>query len=403
MIKEIDFEKTKETKSLNIQGSLKLFNVVKVPLTELKYNRLNDRIATWISEYENENGNGEFPDNQEEFNSIIEGFIYDSNSKQLNKTKTSIKNFGQMEAAVVLGNGIIVDGNRRFTALRKLSREGEGQQFNYIKAVIIPDEQYTSKEIKTMELNLQHAKENPVDYDPIDNLVGIYRELVGPNKQYNPKEYAHEVDEKESTIKKYMAVSQLMVDYLEYIHRPMQFYIARQQKLDGPLNEIYRILKSKKIDPEDVNDIKDVLFASLLVLDGDVTRRVRDLKEVVEDKHSLDSLMDDIDDDLDRVEDSFDDEDINAAGPAEEKEIKKTVEVPDDIRKSLSEKVENQIDRKRIDDAQNVPIAKLNQSYNYISDVNSDAVSRMSDNDIDKIQKLLNQIDQKVKALREVL
>ncbi|WP_334333626.1 hypothetical protein [Companilactobacillus sp. HBUAS59544] len=402
MLKETDFELTKETKNLNIQGTLKLFHVVKIPLDELKYNRLNDRIATWISEYENEHGDGEFPEDQEEFNSIIEDFIYNSNTKQLNKTKTSIKNFDQMEAAVVLSNGIIVDGNRRFTALRKLSRDGEGQRFNYLKAVIIPNEQYTSKEIKTMELNLQHAKENPVDYDPIDNLVGIYRELVGPDKQYNPKEYAHEVDEKESVIKKYMAVSQLMVDYLEYIHRPKQFYIARQQKLDGPLNEVYRILKSKKIDPEDLNDVKDVLFASMLVLDGDVTRRVRDLKGVVENKDSLDSLMDDIDEDLDRVEDSFDDadEEINESN---EKEIKKTVEIPDDIRKSLNDKVENQINRKRIDDAQNVPIAKLNQSFNYISDVNPSAVSRMNEKDIDTIKKLLNQIDQQVKAIKEVL
>jgi len=403
MLKEEDFEATKETKSLNIQGTLKLFHVVKIPLNDLKYNRLNDRIATWISEYENEKDNGEFPDDQEEFNSIIENFIYNSNSKQLNKTKTSIKNFDQMEAAVVLSNGIIVDGNRRFTALRKLSRDGEGQQFNYLKAVIIPDKQYTSKEIKTMELNLQHAKENPVDYDPIDNLVGVYRELVGPDKQYNPKEYAHEVDEKESVIKKYMAVSKLMVEYLEYIHRPMQFYIARQQKLDGPLNEIYRILKSKKIDPEDLNDVKDVLFASLLVLDGDVTRRVRDLKEVVEDKHSLDSLMDDVDDDLDRVEDSFDDADIDADGSDDKGEIKKTVEVPDDIRKNINDKVENQINRKRIDDAQNVPIAKLNQSYNYISDVNPDAISRMNESDTDTIKKLLNQIEQQVKVIKDAL
>lgn len=402
MLKETDFEATKETKNLNIQGTLKLFHVVKIPLNELKYNRLNDRIATWISEYENEHGDGEFPENREEFNSIIEDFIYNSNTKQLNKTKTSIKNFDQMEAAVVLSNGIIVDGNRRFTALRKLARDGEGQKFNYLKAVIIPNEQYTSKEIKTMELNLQHAKENPVDYDPIDNLVGIYRELVGPEKQYNPKEYAHEVDEKESVIKKYMAVSQLMVDYLEYIHRPKQFYIARQQKLNGPLNEIYLILKSKKIDPEDLNDVKDTLFASMLVLDGDVTRRVRDLRKVVEDKHSLDLLMGDIDEDLDRVEDSFDnaDEEFNES---DEREIKKTVEVPDDIRKSLSDKIENQINRKRIDDAQNVPIAKLNQSFNYISDVNPSAVSRMDEKDTDTIKKLLNQIDQQVKAIKEVL
>lgn len=404
MLQESSFEPTEETKNLNIKGELKLFNVVKIPLTELKYNRLNDRIATWISEYENENG--QFPDDQEQFNKIIEDFIYNSKPDALTSTKNNIEHFGQMEAAVVLSNGIIVDGNRRFTALRKLSREGVGQQFNYIKAVIIPDTKYTTKEIKTLELNLQHAKENPVDYDPIDNLVGIYRDLLAPDHQFDPKEYAHEVDEKPNTIKKYMGVAQLMVDYLDYIHRPMQFYIARQQKLDGPLNEVYRILNSKKIDPEDLNDVKDILFASLVSLDGDVTRKVRELKEVMEDKRSLDSLKDSVDDNLDNLEDSFDDfetVDDDANEKENAKPTSKTVEIPDHIRESINEKLESHVDRKKVNDAQKAPIVGLNKSYNFISDVNPDAVARMSEEDVEKIEQLLDQIDEQVKLIREAL
>jgi len=403
MLEEKNFEKTEETKNLNIKGALKLFNVVKIPLTELKYNRLNDRIATWISEYENDNG--AFPEDQDKFNKIIEDFIYNSKPDALNKTKNSIEHFEQTEPAVVLSNGIIVDGNRRFTALRKLSREGAGQKFNYIKAIIIPDKEYSEKEIKILELNLQHAKENPVDYDPIDNLVGIYRDLLAPDHQFSVKEYAHEVDEKPATIKKYMVISQLMVDYLEYIHRPMKFYIARQQKLDGPLNEVYRILNSKKIYPEDHNDVKDILFASLVSLDGDVTRKVRDLKEVVEDKHSLDSLNDSLDDNLDNLEDSFDDANVidDDIDNSNDKAAVKTIEIPDEIRESINEKIEAHVDRKKINDAQKAPIVSLNKSYNYISDINPDAVSRMGEKDSEQIKQLLDQIEQQVKAIREAL
>lgn len=70
-------EQTQETKNLIIKGKSKLFPVMRIPLENLQYNKLNGRIATWISEYlSNE---GEFPEDSERANEIIEGFIESSN------------------------------------------------------------------------------------------------------------------------------------------------------------------------------------------------------------------------------------------------------------------------------------------------------------------------------------
>ena len=49
----------------------------------------------------------------------------------------------------------------------------------YFEAVILDQaEGLSDTDIKRLELNLQHAEERPVDYDPIDNLVEVYSVIV---------------------------------------------------------------------------------------------------------------------------------------------------------------------------------------------------------------------------------
>ncbi|GEN47978.1 ParB/RepB/Spo0J family partition protein [Ligilactobacillus pobuzihii] len=411
MIKESDFELTEETKNLTIKGALKLFAVVKIPLEKLKYNRQNGRIATWISEYENEI----LPEETEKFNEVVEGFIKNSNPESLKKTKANIERFGQMEPAVVLENGILVDGNRRFTALRQLKREGKGAEFNYIKAVILSDS-YSTKEIKTLELNLQHAKEERVDYNPIDRLVDIYRDLLSPGAEFSPAEYAREVDEKESKVRDNMSVAQLMIDYLDYIQHPNMFYIARQQKLDGPLREISKILKSKKIDPYDYNDAKDILFASLATVKGDATRKIRDMRSVIENPRQLHSVSNKLDQTMDDLEEYFSDDSARSKEQFEisEKDSEKTqnntdrytVQVPQDIVDRVNETVETEIDNSKLKKAEKAPLKALSKCVNYLHEADPQAlgyISEKSEKDKDDIFSLLNELKKGIKEIEDEL
>lgn len=421
---------TKENKNLTIRGTLKLFPVVEIPLEKLKYNRQNGRIATWISEYENEKGI--LPESAEKFNDTIEGFIKDSNPDSLKKTKANIERFGQMEAAVVLTDGTLVDGNRRFTALRQLKREGKGAKFSYIKAVVLEDS-YTNKEIKTLELNLQHAKEERVDYNPIDRLVDIYRDLLSENSQFSPAEYAREVDEKESKVKDDMAVAQLMIDYLEYIKHPNMFYIARQQKLDGPLREINKILKSKKIDPGDYTDAKDILFASLLTVKGDLTRKIRDMRPVLENPRRLRALAEQLDDTLDELEYSLDEnksseneiserekigdnqeeqsEEQSKEEPKKEQKNKNSfepveVKIPKNLVDKVNETVETEIDNSKLKKAEKAPLKALSKAVNYMRESDPQAlfyISEKSESDKKNILSLIAELKKQVKQIEDEL
>ena len=170
--------KTGLSKKITINGVTKAYPVYKVRLDMLFYNDQNDRIATWISQYKSENGIDSFADlDREEFNSIIERFIVQSNEAAIEKTQLNISLVNQREPGVTLSDGRIIDGNRRFTCLRRLSKENT--EFNWFETVILETNiESDRKQIKMLELAIQHGEEKKVDYNPIDRLVGVYQDII---------------------------------------------------------------------------------------------------------------------------------------------------------------------------------------------------------------------------------
>ena len=205
--------KTDISRKITIGGLTQTRPVYKIRLDKLFYNDLNDRISTWISQYKNEH-NGLLPDSSdiESYNQIIEKFIVESNPKSIAETKENIRQFDQREPAVVLVDGRIIDGNRRFTCLRALANEND--RFNYLEAIIIGDRAgEDSKQIKMLELAIQHGEEGKVDYNPVDKLVGLYHDIC-ETRLLTINEYARSANEKPSAVRKRIEVAKLMVEYL---------------------------------------------------------------------------------------------------------------------------------------------------------------------------------------------
>ena len=115
---------TELTRKLTIDGISIAYPVHRISLDNLFYNDKNDRIASFISQYKNEH-DGKGPDlsDRDNYNQVIEKFIRDSNKEALEKTEKNIETFQQREPGVVLADGRIIDGNRRFTCLRDLSKK----------------------------------------------------------------------------------------------------------------------------------------------------------------------------------------------------------------------------------------------------------------------------------------
>ena len=394
LLEDINLGAPVSTKKLSIQGQTKTFDVYRVPIEYLIYNKKNGRIATYVSQFIDEGK--EFPeDDINAFNNIIEKYIEQSNPDALKKTKANIKIMSQTEPAVIMANGIVLDGNRRFTSLRQLSREGAGAEFSYLEAVILESDAYTEKDIKRLELNLQHAIESKVDYNPIDRLVDIYRDLI-EEKVFTPQEYSRETQLSLTKVNEEIEIAKLMIEYLEYINQPKKFYIARQQKIDGPIREVAKIIKSKKVDDSQIDEIKEFLFLNVLSLGGDVSRKIRELKFVFEDKKLSDALIEEIDEKevLDDANDFFESE-------TTQKDVSETsiLNLTEDIKNQVTNITEQYVETKKLSTAKNKPIVILNKVDSLIKDIDKDSVLRLNEELRVEFDQILNSIEEQLKEL----
>ncbi|WP_051604792.1 hypothetical protein [Lachnobacterium bovis] len=161
---------TSQVVKLTVDGITSNYQVYRVRLDNLYFNDQNDRIATWISQYKAEYGEDSLSrDDLQHYNDVIQEFIEKSNPERIKQTQENIKLLNQQKYGVVLNDGRIIDGNRRYTCLRNLSKESDN--FNYFETVVLEkDFEHSAKQIKMLELQIQIGSEERVDYDPIDRL-----------------------------------------------------------------------------------------------------------------------------------------------------------------------------------------------------------------------------------------
>lgn len=69
------------------------------------------------------------------------------------------------------------------------------------------------------------------------------------------EEYARSTNESETEVKKRVEVAKLMVEFLEFINAPEQFYIARDLQLYYPLEELLKLIKKCRTEDE-IEDMK---------------------------------------------------------------------------------------------------------------------------------------------------
>lgn len=269
---------TELTRKLTIDGISTAYPVHRIRLDNLFYNDKNDRIASFISQYKNEH-DGKGPDltDRDNYNQVIEKFIRDSNKEALEKTEKNIETFQQREPGVVLADGRIIDGNRRFTCLRDLSKKNPN--FGYFEAVILDrDIENDAKQIKMLELTIQHGEDVKVDYDPIDKLVGVYNDVI-KNKLLTDAEYSRSINVSEKEFAKTKIQANLMIEFLEFINAPEQFHLARQLNIYSSLVDLGNNLKKCPND-EMKDDMKNVVFTYFLLQKEDVTHYIRKIYKI---------------------------------------------------------------------------------------------------------------------------
>ena len=365
-------EKTDGTRKLTIKGKTNNYTVYRIPLEKLFYNDRNGRIATYISKYIAE-GNYIDRTNIDEYNNVLHGFIRESNSTALEATKDNISKFGQRLPGVVLQDGRVIDGNRRFTCLRELKKEGKDVFF---EAVILDTENgIDERDIKRLELNLQHGEERPVDYNAIDYLVDMYNDIV-KNKMFSIKEYGDSTNKNKKDIEMGVKKAILMVQFLEFINAKEQYFIARDMELDGPLQECVTILNKefKKWGFEELDNpnfeekdiqaeylrIRNALFTAIFTSRsderGDLTRYIRQIGKSVIHSDNREDFLEEYEEIVEEVYETLQEDTVTSQTV---KEIGKKL---GDVRKESTVIIDKVIEDTQITEARKKPVELLNQA-----------------------------------------
>lgn len=385
---------TQSTKKLSIDNHTQVYPVYKIRLDQLYFNDQNDRIATWISQYKAEHTDVALETlSHSDYNDIIQGFIIESNPEAIKKTQNNIDLIGQQEAGVVLTDGRIIDGNRRFTCLRNIEKKAGKTQ--YFEAVILDhDIRNNAKQIKLLELMIQHGVDKPVDYNPIDRLVGIYNDIVD-KRLLTVKEYADGVNQSETDIQREVEKANLMVEFLEFINAPKQFHLARTMNLNDPLKELNTILKQCK-DDEKREDLKSVVFANFLMQPrGDMTRYMRKIKKIVSNAKFLDQYLDEQLETTEKVCDLLEETPV-----VTEKVINEKIRTQEDLKEDFAHSTEKWVSKADGDATRNRPAQQAEKAYEMLDTIDTNIFKELNDEQKDDVRNRLDQIQEALNRIR---
>lgn len=391
------------TKKLSYKGQTEEYKVYRVPINQLYFNDENGRIATFISQYENEHPGQDIKElSNEEYNDTIAEYIKKANSSDtFKRTLNDIKLKGQLEAGVILDDGRVIDGNRRFTCLRELYNDTSNSKYFYFECVVLPSPKTENdrKELRTLELTIQFGVDEKVTYSAIDRLVSIYNDLLGPKKIYGTDEYERRFNIKKSELNTLIEKAKIMIDYLNFIDKPMMFYIARDYKIDGPIQELVSL--KKKLSEGEWDRIK-IAFYHWFNKSGDTTRKVRDAVNIYKsDIQKFNDLLDGI---LEKEEERKLEElkrKFNGTNKPKENTLVKEepiVEKNDDAQ--IEEEFSNINYNIKIQKARKKPLELINSACKKLKDIDLDIVECLNDEEINELKIALDDLEEIILGIR---
>ena len=388
--------KTAMTRKLTVDGLTKAYPVYKVKLDWLFYNDQNDRIATWISQYKAQH-EGKTPDtaDREAYNNIIEEFIVASNPDAIRKTQMNIELVEQREPGVVLADGRIIDGNRRFTCLRRLAQKNE--RYGYFETVILDRSiENNAKQIKMLELSIQHGEESKVDYNAIDRLVGIYDDVVETGL-LTEEEYSRSTNEPLSDVRRRIEVAKLMVEFLEFINAPKQFYIARDLQLAFPLEELSKLLR-KCHDDEEAEDLKIAAFNNILMQPStDMTRFVRSIKSIIGSDYQ-EEFLEEQRELAAQVIDT-----LPPVGKMDTTTIREVIRANDEVVLSLERSMDKCLTKVKKNETRNRPVQLAEKATTFLESIDQHILLKLGDSELRRLDRQLAKLEAVIAQIRENL
>lgn len=203
-------------KRLLYRGKTEEFRIVEIPMEFLVLNVENGRIASLVKSFEKEHG--PLHPEKEDDAKILTQFLYQAHDKQNDRTKADIAKNGQLEAGIITSDGILVDGNRRFSLMWAIAHDpkstpDEKARCQVFRTVVLPEDA-DDKEILRLETSFQMGADEKVGYNAIEKYLHA-RDMK--DQGFSIKDITEYMGfDKTSEVDVLLEVMELIDEYLEW-------------------------------------------------------------------------------------------------------------------------------------------------------------------------------------------
>jgi hypothetical protein len=273
-----DLAKTTGRKELHwIAGKKQELDIYRIPLQHLYFNIENGRYADRMFRLRHDNPGVDIDPKKDKWANEIEKMLAgehrdtSQDKSAFEKLIQDIEQREQLRPGVVKFDGGVMDGNRRFAALRRLNRQNaKSGRFSYFEGVILPKET-TDEDLWKIEAGLQLGIDERWDYSPINELLKVREGLRLFGRMISQGKYAGKTPiqlvansiygRTEAEIEERAERLKLIDDYLAFIGKKGEYDIVgrtSERFLEG--NRIVRAARNQQFDAKKVARLQAVLF-----------------------------------------------------------------------------------------------------------------------------------------------
>jgi hypothetical protein len=266
---------------VRIQGKKVKLPVFRLPLNYLFYNAGNGRFAKEYLKLQKEQKHELDPLIQEHAD-LIQTMLLDQNPGKTDWLENNLRDEGQQEYGIITHDGYVINGNRRLSVLKsRLSGKGNDEH-EYMNVARLPSS-VDEQDVIKIELEKQMAREQKLDYGPINKLLKIeHCRKSGLTVPQIATTIGFTVGEIEDDLEKLVLIRK----YLKFIGQPDNFDAV--DELSDHFGDLLKHTFSKKqverkrFSPKQLLDSKDIAFA--LMQAKVPTKALRSLPKMMDHK-----------------------------------------------------------------------------------------------------------------------
>ncbi|MXW22788.1 MAG: hypothetical protein F4X55_03935 [Candidatus Dadabacteria bacterium] len=314
----------------------------------------------------------------------------------------------QRDTILITYTGIVVNGNRRLSAMRELYRNNDGsvnERFSHVRCAVLPPDT-TRDEVDDIEADLQAKQETKLDYDWIGDARLVRRQV---NKGRTTKEVADRLRRSKADVEKVLQALEEADLYLnEWVKKPGQYDLvaAEGQQIFGDIPK-----SIAKKDPSLQNASRAIAF-SLFENRDRVSGRVYNLNpsfgklapkvlELLQAQLAIDNNSADLDED---VEDDFaidienEEDNLNYSSIIEALRNESTKE---EAVSALIESCETAIELDKDQQSEKAALKALSQAHTKLAGIDitlaGDDTLRAMLKQIESIRTILERVEESIK------